>query len=347
MTRSTDIEPVRWQDWRLVLLDQRLLPAREEYLEIKTVEQAARAIFDLVVRGAPAIGVTAAYAVVLAARNRLESSAANWRELLEQDLDGLARARPTAVNLAWAVESMRGVIDRTDPEALVPALLEKAVQIHTEDIDANHRMGELGAAEMAPGSGVLTHCNAGALATAGYGTALGVIRSGWNAGKISQVFADETRPWLQGARLTAWELSRSAIPVTVITDSAAATVMREGRVQWVVVGADRVTANGDVINKIGTYSLAVLARAHGVRFMVVAPTSTIDPATATGDNVAIESRDPGEIWSSTGAAEVPPGVTVQNRVFDVTPAEWVDMIVTEKGVLRAPFGPAIAGLKKA
>lgn len=345
MVDATKIEPVGWSNDRLVLMDQRLLPGKEEYLHLDTVEETAMAIRDLVVRGAPAIGVTAAYGAVLAARARLEEGAEQWKALLMQDLDMLAAARPTAVNLAWAVDRMRDCIEQAERSELLGSMFELACLIHRQDIEANQLMGELGAKLVEPDSGILTHCNAGALATAGYGTALGVIRSAWKAGKVSRVFADETRPWLQGARLTAWELARSGIPVTLIADSAAATFMREGKVQWVVVGADRITANGDVINKIGTYSLAVLARAHGVRFMVVAPTSTVDHQTASGDLVSIEARDWSEIWAATGSERPPEGVSVSNRVFDVTPASLVDVIVTEKGVLEAPSGPAIASLK--
>ncbi|MDH3401210.1 MAG: S-methyl-5-thioribose-1-phosphate isomerase [Chromatiales bacterium] len=345
MGDTMKIEPVSWSNDRLVLMDQRLLPEKEKYLSLETVSETAKAITDLVVRGAPAIGVTAAYGAVLAARARLDENSDHWKSLLLQDLDMLAAARPTAVNLVWAVDQMRLCIEATGRSELLGSMFELACRIHRQDIEANHLMGDLGAELMDADSGVLTHCNAGALATGGYGTALGVIRSAWKAGKVSRVFADETRPWLQGARLTTWELARSKIPVTLITDSAAATFMREGKVQWVVVGADRITANGDVINKIGTYSLAVLARAHGVRFMVVAPTSTVDHQTPSGDQVSIEARDWSEIWAATGSDRPPEGVSVSNRVFDVTPAELVDVIVTEKGRLKAPFGQAIASLK--
>jgi methylthioribose-1-phosphate isomerase len=344
MENEADIQPVIWRNDTLVLLDQRLLPGREEFLILDSVEQATAAISELVVRGAPAIGVAAAYAVVLAARQRLAEKGAHWRVSLAEDLDRLAAARPTAVNLAWAVRRMRECMDRLPESALVQGLLEEARSIHREDIDANHQLGDAGAALIQPGSAVLTHCNAGALATGGYGTALGVVRSAWRQGRLTEVYADETRPWLQGARLTAWELAHSGIPVTVITDSAAATIMREGRVSWVVVGADRITANGDVVNKIGTYSLAVLARAHGIGFMVAAPVSTLDLNTDSGDLVPIEIRDPAEIWAATGSDHLPAGIGISNRVFDVTPADLVDAIVTEKGVLKAPYGPAIAGL---
>ncbi|MCJ7558958.1 MAG: S-methyl-5-thioribose-1-phosphate isomerase [Gammaproteobacteria bacterium] len=346
MGNTGNIQPVKWLNDSLVLLDQRRLPASEELLVLETVEEVTRAITDLVVRGAPAIGIAAAYGVVLAARSRLAEGDRQWRSLLARDLERLAAARPTAVNLAWAVGRMRACMVDVPESGLLARLLGEAHLIHKQDVDANHRMGVLGAALIDPGSGVLTHCNAGALATGGYGTALGVIRSAWDTGKLTRVFADETRPWLQGSRLTAWELARSGIPVTVIADSTAATVMRDGLVQWVVVGADRITANGDVINKIGTYSLAVLARAHGVRFMVVAPTSTIDLGTASGEQVPIEVRDRAEIWAATGSNNVPLGVEILNRVFDVTPAELISAIVTEKGVLTPVFGPGIESLGK-
>lgn len=346
MVNSGNIEPVRWCNDRLELLDQRRLPASEEFLVLETVDGVARAIIDLVVRGAPAIGIAAAYGVVLAARARLAEGDRQWRLLLDRDLERLAAARPTAVNLAWAVRRMRACMAGVAESEIPLRLLDEARAIHKQDVEANHRMGALGSALIEAGSGVLTHCNAGALATGGYGTALGVIRAAWAAKKLARVFADETRPWLQGTRLTAWELSRSGIPVSVIADSAAATLMREGVVQWVVVGADRITANGDVINKIGTYSLAALARVHGVRFMVVAPTSTIDVNTASGEQVPIEVRDWAEIWAATGSESPPLGVEVLNRVFDVTPAELITAIVTEKGVLTPVSGSGIESLVK-
>ena len=260
----------------------------------------------MVVRGAPAIGVAAAYAVVLAARRRFAESPGTWRERIDPDLGRLAASRPTAVNLAWALDRMREAIGAVaadaDPE---PALLEAARAMHAEDVAANRRMGELGAALIESRCEVLTHCNAGALATAGYGTALGVVRAAHAAGRIAHVYAGETRPWLQGARLTAYELVEAGIPVTLIADSAASWAMRQGRVRWVIVGADRIAANGDVANKIGTYSLAVCARHHGVRFMVVAPTSTIDPRSASGDDIPIESRRSDELLSHAGRRVAP------------------------------------------
>ena len=334
-----------WRDGALWLLDQRELPRASVMRRCTGSAEVAGAIRDMVVRGAPAIGVAAAYGVVLAARSRHAESAATWRERIEADLDVLAASRPTAVNLGWALDRMRramdAVADDADPE---PALLGAARAMHAEDIAANRRMGELGAALIEPRCEVLTHCNAGALATAGYGTALGVIRAAHDAGKITHVLAGETRPWLQGARLTAWEMVEAGIPVTLIADGAAMWAMRQGRVRWVIVGADRIAANGDVANKIGTYSLAVSARHHGVRFMVVAPTSTIDSRCPSGAEIPIESRASDELLSHAGIRVAPPGAQAWNPVFDVTPADLVDVLVTERGVVEAPDRRRIAEL---
>jgi len=332
-----EVQAIRWVQGRLELLDQRQLPQREEYLSIDTSSAAADAIRDMVVRGAPAIGVTAAYAVVLAVSARYSANAANWRDAVRADMAHLAVARPTAVNLKWALERMRGVIDSLSPERdPVAPVLAEARRIHDEDIAGNRRMGELGSALIAPGSNVLTHCNTGALATAGYGTALGVIRAGVASHRIDRVFADETRPWLQGSRLTAWELVREGVPVTLIPDSAAAYLMRRGEIQWVIVGADRIAGNGDVANKIGTYSLAVNARAHGVKFMVVAPLSTVDMGLKDGSAIPIEERDASEVLAFAGNAIAPAGTAARNPVFDITPAELVDFLVTEKGAVEKP-----------
>jgi methylthioribose-1-phosphate isomerase len=329
--RPNVIEAIRFDGERLQLLDQRLLPAREAWLEMTGPDEAARAIADLVVRGAPAIGITAAYAAVLAAR-RCKGDEAAWQAAL----DRLERARPTAVNLSWAVARMRDCAKRSggpDPERL----FSEAREIHRQDIEANRAMAEAGAAQIEPGSGVLTHCNTGALATGGIGTALGVIAEGWRQGRIGRVFADETRPWLQGSRLTAWELSQLGVPFRVIIEGAAASLMASGQVAWVITGADRIAANGDVANKIGTYMLAVLARHHGLRFMVVAPSSTVDPQLESGRGIDIEERSPAEIWRAAGLESEPPGFAAWNPVFDVTPAELVDCIVTEAGAHFPPF----------
>jgi methylthioribose-1-phosphate isomerase len=264
----------------------------------------------------------------------------DWPARVQQDLSILAVSRPTAVNLFWAIERMQTLLQRSSVS--VDDLLQEARQIQQEDIEANHRMGELGAAFLAANSSVLTHCNAGALATGGYGTALGVVRSGFAQGKIKHVFADETRPWLQGSRLTAWELLHDHIPVTLLAEGAAASLMAAGQVQWVIVGSDRIAANGDVANKIGTYSLAVLARYHGVRFMVAAPSSTVDMDTPTGADIPIESRDPAELLQLAGQPIAAPGADAWNPVFDVTPAELVDVIVTERGVVEQPTAEKMA-----
>jgi methylthioribose-1-phosphate isomerase len=335
------IRPIAWREDRLWLLDQRALPSSETYLDYSDCAAVAAAITDMVVRGAPAIGVTAAYACVLAGRRRHAEDPSNWRSAFEADLDQLAAARPTAVNLRWAVTRMRRVATGDgDPE---PALLAEAHAMHDEDLAANHAMGRLGAG-LLDGGAVLTHCNAGALATAGFGTALGVIRQGWADGRLDHVYADETRPWLQGARLTAWELAHDGIPATLLCEGAAAALMREGRVKWVIVGADRVAANGDAANKIGTYALSVLARHHGVRLMVVAPTSTIDRDAADGTVIPIEQRAADEVLGCAGRPIAAAGVDAWNPAFDVTPAALIDALVTERGVIMPPTPEGIAAL---
>jgi len=341
--RDRSINPVIWKDDTLQLLDQRLLPEQEVWLRLETMDAAAAAISDMVVRGAPAIGVTAAYAVVLAARGRYAEAPANWKRAIAADLQRLLQARPTAVNLRWAVERMTPLIEAAQGDP-VAALLAAVRAIHAQDIEANQRMGEFGAAYIDASDGVLTHCNAGALATAGYGTALGVIRSAWRGSESLTVFADETRPWLQGARLTAWELLRDGIPVQLLADGAAAYLMQQGKVQWVVVGADRVASNGDVANKIGTYGLAVAARHHGLKFMVVAPTTTIDMQAASGADIPIEQRDADELLYAGGRRVAAEGAAAWNPVFDVTPAALVDVLVTEKGALDAPNAASIRQL---
>ena len=345
MLSHDSIRAVQWQDDGLKLLDQRRLPAQESYLELNDVEGVARAITDMVVRGAPAIGITAAYGVVIAARTRLQQTPEHWREAIKADLTLLAQSRPTAVNLFWALKRMREAIDAASDNPLED-LLRAAQRIHEDDLAANQRMGEAGAEFIRPGSGVLTHCNTGSLATGGYGTALGVIRSAFIAGKLAQVFADETRPWLQGARLTAWELMRDNIPVTLLADGAAASLMQQRKVQWVIVGADRITANGDVANKIGTYSLAVNAKYHGVQFMVVAPTSTVDLELSSGNAIPIEQRDSAEVLMLNGQPISPPGAQAWNPAFDVTPAELVDVLVTERGVVESPTMDKIMAMMK-
>jgi methylthioribose-1-phosphate isomerase len=313
MTIPTTFSAIEWTDSGLRLLDQRRLPHAEEYLLLTDAAAVAQAIRDLVVRGAPAIGITAAYGVVLSAQQHRAQVTENWRAGVAADIAMLAAARPTAVNLVWALERMQQTL------AGMP-----------------RRMGELGADLIKQGDSVLTYCNTGTLATGGYGTALGVVRSAWAAGKLANVFAGETRPWLQGARLTAWELVRDDIPVTLIADNAAAFLMQRGKVQWVITGADRVAANGDVINKIGTYQLAVACRHHGVKMMVVAPLSTLDMAMPDGRQVPIEERPAAEILQLAGQPVAATGASAWNPVFDVTPAGLVDFLVTEAGVVAAP-----------
>lgn len=339
------IRAVEWSDNRLKLLDQRLLPRLEQWLTFSDALGVAQAIRDMVVRGAPAIGITAAYGVVLAAQQRYEESSEHWKNLIEEDFNALAESRPTAVNLFWALDRMKAMLAGLTGNP-VASLLTEAKLIHEEDIAANLHMGKLGAELIDDPCAVLTHCNAGALATGGVGTALGVIRAAYAAGKVSHVFADETRPWLQGARLTAWEMVKDNIPVTLIAEGAAATLMQQGKVKWVIVGSDRIAANGDVANKIGTYSLAVHARYHGVKFMVVAPTSTVDMAINSGDQIPIEERPQDEVLSLAGTRIAPDAAHAWNPSFDVTPAELVDAIVTEKGVVEAPTAVKMAEMMK-
>ncbi|HEY7586381.1 MAG TPA: S-methyl-5-thioribose-1-phosphate isomerase [Candidatus Deferrimicrobiaceae bacterium] len=336
---------LEWTGDALLLLDQRVLPAEETVLRYTDAAGVAGAISTMVVRGAPAIGVAAAFGLVLSVRSAaLENRP--WRAAFREAADMLGATRPTAVNLFWAIERMRraAATQQDDPGEAGRMLEREAVAICKEDVDANRRMGEHGAVLIPDDSSVLTHCNAGALATAGYGTALGVVRAAVSAGKRVHVFVDETRPFLQGARLTAWELMKDGIPCTLVTDNMAAKLMRDGRVQAAIVGADRIARNGDVANKIGTYGVAVLCRAHRVPFYVAAPCSTIDPSMRTGKKIPIEERDGSEVSHLMGKRVAPEGVAVYNPAFDVTPARYVSAIVTEKGVLRPPFSRAIRDL---
>jgi methylthioribose-1-phosphate isomerase len=337
---------VGYEDEAVVMIDQRRLPGEEVYLRCQEPAAVARAIKDMAIRGAPAIGVAAAFGIALAARRSSREGAALGAEL-ERVCDELARTRPTAVNLFWAIGRMRERAKALGPAgraALADGLLAEARAIDSEDVAACHRMGDLGAALLPAAARVLTHCNAGALATAGYGTALGVIRSAARQGKLREVLADETRPYLQGARLTAWELVRDGIPTTVIADNMAGHMMATGRVDAVVVGADRIARNGDVANKIGTYSLAVLAKENGLPFYVVAPISTIDPATESGAGIPIEERAADEVTHHAGKRLVPEGAAVRNPAFDVTPHRYVSAIVCEGGVLRPSYLESIAAL---
>jgi len=333
--RYDRIRPILWTGDALELLDQRKLPFVVEHVTCTDSDAVAAAIHALTVRGAPAIGIAAAWGVVLAGRAVDADDGAQALLRLEPALQRLNASRPTAVNLAWALARMRRVLAAAGADWR--EVVEREAQaISDEDLAANRHMGALGAALIADGSGVLTHCNTGSLATAGFGTALGVIRAGMAEGRIARVFAGETRPWLQGARLTVWELQQDGIDATLIADSAASHLMKTGAVQWVVVGADRICANGDTANKIGTYQLAIAARHHGVKFMVVAPSSTVDLDTADGDMIEIEQRDPGELYGVGGSRTVAEGIAAWNPVFDVTPADLIDAIVTEKGVVEHP-----------
>jgi methylthioribose-1-phosphate isomerase len=340
--RHDSLRPIRWQGDSLRLLDQRLLPGAVQYIDCRSAGEVAAAIHALAVRGAPAIGIAVAYGLVLAAQAALARGDAGV-DALRADAATLIAARPTAVNLAWAVQRLLAQVAADG--AVVPARLETLARtIETDDLAANRRMGALGAALIAPGSGVLTHCNTGSLATAGFGTALGVIRAAWAERRLSAVYATETRPWLQGARLTAWELQQDGIPATLIADSAGAHLMSTGAVQWLVVGADRIAGNGDTANKIGTSQLAIAARHHGVKVMVVAPASTVDLDMADGAGIDIELRDEGELTALAGVATAATGVRAWNPVFDVTPAGLIDAIVTERGVIERPTPGALAAL---
>ena len=337
------IIPVKWNENSVLMLDQRLLPTEEKWLDLKTYQEVAAGIKDMVVRGAPAIGVSAAYGVALGAKGFVGTSLADFQDEFDFICDEIGKTRPTAVNLFWAIDRMK----RTLSEAVAAGhgigeikrvLVEDALAIHEEDIEAQRLIAEFGGALIEDGSNVLTHCNAGALATGGvWGTALGVIRGAKNQGKKIAVFADETRPYLQGARLTAWELVQDEIPVTLITDNMSGHIMKRGDIQAVVVGSDRIAANGDVANKIGTYMVAVLAKRHGIPFYVAAPLSTIDMNCPTGEKIPIEERDRREVTHVKDVQLAPEGCEVSNYAFDVTPNDLVTAIITEKGVARAPY----------
>ena len=335
--------PMRWADGTLQLLDQTRLPVEETWLDCDTPEQVAAAIRRLAVRGAPAIGVAAAYGLALGMRTVGEP--ADLARRFDEVSELLGSTRPTAVNLRWALERGRKVFAAAapgGPEEVVRALVDWARELHAEDVRINRRIGEHGAALFAAGSRVLTHCNAGALATAGYGTALGVIQSAWRDGKVGMVWVDETRPLLQGARLTTWELKKLGIPFRLATDSSAGTLMAQGLVDRIVVGADRIAANGDTANKIGTYTVAVLAHRHGVPFYVAAPLSTIDRDTPNGAAIPIEQREAGEVTEVFGTQVAPDETPAVNFAFDVTPHELITAIITEVGVLEPPYTESIA-----
>jgi len=340
------VETIQWIDDRVVMIDQTRLPLVETYVTCRTYQEVAEAIRDMIIRGAPAIGVAAAMGVALGVLNASETGLDSQVETIAETL---ARTRPTAVNLFWAIDRMKRLYAslRGRPIAEIRRrMIEEALLVREEDIAINRAIGRNGAPLVPDHKTVLTHCNAGALATAGYGTALGVIRAAIEGGKQVDVFADETRPFLQGARLTVWELQKDGIPTTLITDSMAGHFMKSGRIGCVVVGADRIAANGDVANKVGTYSVAVLARENGVPFFVAAPISTLDLTLASGDQIPIEQRSASEVTHVLGHQVAPAGTPVQNPAFDVTPARYVTAIITERGVARAPYEESLKGLAR-
>jgi methylthioribose-1-phosphate isomerase len=341
------IQTLEWTDSGVRFIDQTKLPTEETYVTCKSYEQVADAIRTMVVRGAPAIGVAAAMGIALGAKKSRAESVGELKREFDQICDAMGKTRPTAVNLFWAIRRLQDKFEllRVRPlPQIKQALIEEAQRMHAEDIAANQAMGRHGATLMPASGGVLTHCNAGALATCGYGTALGVIRAAVEQGKKIHVYADETRPFLQGSRLTAWELMKDGIPTTVISDSMAGAMMSQDKIAAIVVGADRIAANGDVANKIGTYTVAVLAKEHGIPFYVAAPFSTIDLDTPDGSKIPIEQRNPKEVTHISGTQMVPEGVQVENPAFDVTPARYVTAIITEHGIARAPYGESLKGL---
>jgi methylthioribose-1-phosphate isomerase len=341
------IRTIEWTDAGVVMLDQRLLPTEEIYRTYTDYTEVAEAIRSMVIRGAPAIGVAAAMGIALGVKNARAESPDALDAQFERICSDIAATRPTAVNLFWAVDRMKSVyrgVRFQDIQSIRSALISESITMHSEDIDANRRLGRLGQELIPAKAQVLTHCNAGALATAGYGTALGVIRAAVEAGKQIEVFADETRPFLQGARLTAWELQKDNIPVTIITDNMAGYFMQKGKIDCVVVGADRIAANGDVANKIGTYSVAVLAKENGVPFFVAAPISTLDLTLPDGSRIPIEERDPDEVRKVMGVPVTPSDARVANPAFDVTPNRYVNAIITDRGIARPPFQESLQEL---
>src|SRR6266849_5299749 len=341
------IHTLEWTEVGVRFLDQTKLPTEEIYVTCVTYQQVADAIRTMVVRGAPAIGVAAAMGVALGIRDAAARDHAELRHHFNEICKVIGATRPTAVNLFWAIERMRRTFDATQGLTIGEtrqALIDESKRMHVEDIVANKTMGRHGAALMPASGSVLTHCNAGALATCGYGTALGVIRAAIEQGKKIHVYADETRPFLQGSRLTAWELMKDNIPTTVISDNMAGAMMKQGKIGAIVVGADRIAANGDVANKIGTYTVAVLAKEHSLPFYVAAPISTVDLETSDGSKIPIEQRNPAEVTHIAGKAITPAGVQIENPAFDVTPAKYVTAIVTERGIARAPYEQSLAHL---
>jgi len=342
-------QTLEWTDSGVRFIDQRKLPAEEAYLTCGNYEQVADAIRTMVVRGAPAIGVATAMGIALGVQKSKAETTAELKQEFDHICEVIAKTRPTAVNLFWAIKRMQDKFEtlRIRPVAQIrKALVEEAQRMHAEDIAANQAMGRYGATLIPASGGVLTHCNAGALATCGYGTALGVIRAAVEQGKKIHVYADETRPFLQGSRLTAWELMKDGIPTTVISDNMAGAMMRQGKIGAVVVGADRIAANGDVANKIGTYTVAVLAKEHKIPFYVAAPFSTIDMATPDGSGIPIEQRNRDEITHIAGNLIAPEGVQVENPAFDVTPNQYVTAIITERGIARTPYAASLRRLSE-
>ena len=341
------VNTLEWTDAGVVFIDQTKLPTEEIFVTCKTYEEVADAIRTMIVRGAPAIGVAAAMGVALGTRDLPENSVEGFRKGFAEICEVMAGTRPTAVNLFWAIKRMQRKFDESAGKPIPQIksiLIAEARQMHKEDIEANRAMGLHGAVLLPATGGVLTHCNAGALATAGYGTALGVIRAAVEGGKNIQVFADETRPFLQGSRLTAWELMKDNIPTTLISDNMAGWMMAKGKIQAVITGADRIAANGDTANKIGTYSVAILAKEHGIPFYVAAPFSTVDLETPDGSKIPIEERSSKEVTHLGGKQIAPTGVRVENPAFDVTPAKYIAAIITERGVAKAPFGESLRKL---
>jgi methylthioribose-1-phosphate isomerase len=341
------IQTLEWTDKGVRFIDQTKLPTEETYVTCKTYEQVANAITTMIVRGAPAIGVAAAMGIALGVQNSKAENVGELKRDLDRICEIIGQTRPTAVNLFWAIRRMQEKFERVRvrPVAQIKQeLVEEAKRMHAEDIAANQAMGRHGATLMPTEGGVLTHCNAGALATAGYGTALGVIRAAVEQGKKIHVYADETRPFLQGSRLTAWELMKDGIPTTVISDNMAGAMMKQGKIGAIVVGADRIAANGDVANKIGTYTVAVLAKENGVPFYVAAPISTVDLACPDGSKIPIEQRSAREVTHIAGKQMTPDGVSIENPAFDVTPAKYVNAIITERGIARAPYEESLGGL---
>jgi len=341
------IRTIFWEDNTVVMIDQNALPQGERYLRCRRYEEVIAAIKDLTIRGAPAIGVAAAMGIALGMLNVFPSSEEELKTAFHKICEQFSRTRPTARNLFWAIERMKKRFAEalaTRPDMVAQALVEEAIRVCEEDIAINKRMGMHGKSLIQDGDNILTHCNAGALATAGCGTALGVIRTAWEEGKKIHVYVDETRPILQGARLTAWELMKENIPATLITDNMAGFLMKQGKINKIIVGADRIAANGDVANKIGTYSLAVLAKEHGIPLYVAAPLSTIDMSIKGGDEISIEERDAGEVTTIRGVKVAPEGIPVYNPAFDVTPNHYITAIITEAGIAVSPYQESLRRL---